>query len=216
MFDLKCRDYMYTQLKGSCYNADAVIIREDKTRALFEKHPELVCPAATSHQNYYFIAFGGMPTGIGVLDLGTGNAGVLCVWEHISNFLPPRIASDIHVEDMNVTPGFEGRELSATDVLATFGENAFDHVQCCETLEHVDEDVATDIANQMTKVTRKTAFITSCGLSHHLGPENMEKVKKNKYLDYRGQPNIEDLIKIGYKVRLLANYQILAWYIKNA
>ena len=186
MFDVSHREMMYQELKNTCYNADAVILREDKTRELFAKYPELIHPSATSHQNYFEIAFGSLPSGTGVLDLGTGSAGALCVWEHIANFQPPRIASDIHVEDMNVTPGFDGIQLSADNVLAHFGANSFDHVQCCETLEHVDEDVATDIAKQMTQVTRKTALITSCGLSHHMGPINMEKCKENKYLEYKG------------------------------
>ena len=215
VFDISAKDHMIKMLKETCYNADAVLAREDKTRELFDRHKDLIHPAATSHVNYYEIAFGRMPTGEGVLDLGTGNAGCLCVWEHIANFTPPRIASDIYMGNINVTPGFIGQQLSATDVLATFGENSFDHVQCCETLEHVTEEESTDIARQMAIVTRKTAFITSCGLSHHLGPDNMEKVQVNKYLEYKGQPNIEMLMDLGYQVRLLANYQILAWYIKK-
>jgi len=213
-FDINHRESMYRELKDTCYNADEVIVREDQTRELFGRHQDLVIPSATSHVNYFELAFGKLPSGTGVLDLGTGNAGALCVWEHIANFLPPRIASDIHIEDMNVTPGFTGMQLSADKVLETFGPNSFDHVQCCETLEHVDEQVSADIARQMTVVTRKTALITSCGLSHHMGPINMEKCKANKYLEYKGQPNIETLMALGYQVRLLSNYQILAWYTK--
>jgi len=216
MFDAAHREAVYQELKTTCYNADEVIVREDKTRELFLRHPELVIPYPPSHAALFTTAFGGvMPSGTGVLDLGTGNAGVLCVWEHVNNFLPPRIASDIHISDMNVTPGFDGIELSADKVLERFGQNAFDHVQCCETLEHVDEDVSAAIAKQMTQVTRKTAFITSCGLSHHMGPLNMEKCANNVYLNYKGQPNIETLMDLGYQVRLMGNYQILAWYIKN-
>ena len=213
-FDLSSKDHMIRMLKDTCYNFDSVMAREDKTRELFARHQDLVRPYPTSHVNYFETAFGKLPSGTGVLDLGTGNAGVLCVWEHIANFLPPRIASDIHAEDMNVTPGFTGQEMSALDALAKFGPDSFDHVQCCETLEHVEEEESAEIARQMTVLTRKTALITSCGLSHHLGPDNMEKVAKNHYLNYKGQPNIETLMSLGYQVRLLSNYQILAWYTK--
>ena len=216
MFDLSHRESAYLELKASCYNADAVIAREDRTRELFLRHPELIHDNPTSHFEYFDIAFGHMPSGRGILDLGTGQAGTFCVWEHVANFAPPRIASDIHIESMNVTQGFEGIQLSADKALEKFGPNSFDHVQCCETLEHVDEDVATEIARQMVLMTRKTAFITSCGLSHHMGPLNMAACGVNKYLEYKGQPNIEDLLALGYQVRLLGNYQILAWYTKNA
>ena len=206
--DWEDRATMIRHLKETCYNAEKIIPREDKTWEMFQRHPELVVPNAKDHPDIFHIALGGLPTGTGALDVGTGDAGVL-MWGYLTEaFSPPRVASDIF--EIRESPGWERRILKGEDILEVFGENSFDHVQCCETLEHLDEDVGLNIAEQMIKVARKTALVTSCGLSHHLGPENMEKVKRNKYLDYKGQPSIEGLLDLGYKVALSGNYQIMA------
>jgi hypothetical protein len=65
----------------------------------------------------------------------------------------------------------------------------------------------------MKDISRGTCLITCCGLSHHLGDLNKVSVERNKFLDYKGQPDIEMLMDFGYNVRLIGAYQILAWAI---
>lgn len=195
----------------SLYNVESVLTREAKNRVLFKKHADLVHPHLHSHEDTFILAFGRIPSGVGVLDIGTGRTGVFMGGALTRNFKKPRICSDIDT-NIAVPDGWKKRVVSATDILNVFGRRSFDHVQCCETMEHMDENVSTNVANQMIKLTRKTVLITCCGLSHHLGPLNMTFVRENKYLDYKGQPNIEDLLNLGYKVKLIANYQIIAWY----
>lgn len=217
--ETKCTDKKYIEeitalLKETTYDLESVTTREDKNRALFRKHPDLIHPNLHSHEDTFTLAFGHIPSGVGVLDIGTGRSGVFMNGALFTNFKLPRICSDIDA-NINVPEGWEMRVMSGTDILKTFGENSFDHIQCCETMEHMDEDVSLDVATQMIKATRKTALITCCGLSHHLGPLNMTFVRENKYLDYKGQPNIEDLMSLDYKVRLIDNYQIIAWFDKT-
>ncbi len=212
-YDWKDRDKMMAFLKETTYDFESVIIREDKNWALFQKHANLVYPNLDSHKAFFELAFGRMPSGVGVLDIGTGRSGVFMHGVLDTNFVSPKICSDIDT-NINSPVGWEIRVMSGTDILKVFGENSFDHIQCCETMEHMDEDASLDMAMQMIKATRKTSFITSCGLIHHVGPENIAIVKENKYLDYKGQPNIEGLIDLGYNVRLIANYQIVAWFDK--
>jgi hypothetical protein len=200
-------------LKQMSYDVDAVIEQEKKNEILFKKYANLNCPYPKDHLGYYLFAFGEAPTGTDVLDIGAGSDGTFQVFTLLDNFKGKHLQIDPYA--CRPCGGWDSKIMKGEDILKEFGENSFDFVQCTETLEHTGQEVAYEIASQMTKVCRKQALITSCGLSHHLGPENMAKVKANKYLDYRGQPDIEMLMKLGYKVRLASMYQIIAWFVKG-
>jgi hypothetical protein len=204
------KEAVIARLRETCYDVDAVIAREEKNWNLFKKHQDLVVPYPKDHPGYYQLAFGTTtPMGKGVLDIGAGTDGTFEMWNLREHFIPPRIAIDpFAVREM---PDWQPIIMKGEKILEKFGENSFDFVQCTETLEHVDEDVGNDIAQQMLKVSKKYCLITCCGLSHHLGPINMEKVAKNEFIAYKGQPNIETLMDMGYTVRICANYQIVAW-----
>jgi len=203
------------QLKASSYDVEAVIKREDKNLALFQKYPKLIIPGFTDHKGTYDYTFGEsffFNGGSGVLDIGTGDAGVFMERCLTQSFMPPRVGMDIIKPKVNC--GWLPVQGSGDEIEDKFSNISFDHVQCAETLEHVDEDLGTEMARQMLKVAKHTVLITSCGLSHHLGQLNMDAVNKNEFLEYKGQPNIESLMDLGYTVRLVDNYQILAWVIK--
>jgi len=201
------------ELRKSSYDYSAVIAREKINDALFKKYAYLNIPNLPDHPSHYTLAFGDMPCGDGALDIGTGGAGTFMCFNLLDNFK----GRHLQIDPFECRPctGWDSKIMKGEDILKEFGENSFDFVQCTETLEHVGQDVARDIAEQMTKVCRKYAFITCCGLSHHLGPENAAKVKENKFLDYKGQPDIEMLMSLGYQVRLMGGYQIISWFIKK-
>lgn len=180
---------------------------------IFERHQDLVASSVAPEQADRFVqVFGGDITGVGVLDIGTGDAGVFGADYLTQGFLPPRIGTDIF--EANVPIGWESKILDGKKILESFGANSFDHVQCLETLEHVPKGKDLEIARQMKEVTRSTCLITCCGLSHHIGQQIIPQVEKNSHISYKGQPNIEGLMDLGYSVRLLGNYQIFAWLLK--
>ena len=146
--------------------------------------------------------------GRGVLDIGTGVAGVFLLEALSKTFLPPRIAIDAF--EVSAPLGWQKIVMKGQDI-DKLGK--FDHVQCIETLEHVVEKDQEAIALKMLMASRGTCLITCCGLGHHLGELNKKSVERNAYLDYKGQPNIEMLMDLGYKVKLVGAYQILAWAI---
>lgn len=205
------RESTSLQLDALSYAKEAVLTKEDVNWELFLKHSDKVIPFFKGHQEVFEHTFGKGYRGVGVLDVGTGN-GVFLENYLTQSFLPPRIGADIAQHEVPER-GWLSVSLNANDILEYFGENSFDHVQCIETLEHVG-DAAIDIAAQMLKVARKTCLITCMGIDHHLGDLNKEAVTRNPFLDYKGQPNIEALMDLGYQVRLVGNYQVLAWHIK--
>ena len=68
---------------------------------------------------------------------------------------------------------------------------------------------------QLVKVAKKIVFITSADEIHHLGPEQEAIEKINKYQTYSKQPSIEDLLDLGFEVRIEEKQkrQIIAWKI---
>lgn len=209
------RQDIIRQLDSMPYDKADIIAKEDANWELFLKHTDKVIPffyGENCHLEIFEYAFGRGYTAVGVLDIGTG-VGVFLERHLTRCFLPPRIGVDV-IHPTVPEKGWFELALEGSDVLKHFGENSFDHVQCIETLEHVGNDVAMDIAEQMLKVSRKTCLITSMGLGHHVGDATVKALGKNPFLDYKGQPNIEDLMKLGYNVRLVGNYQVLAWYCK--
>jgi hypothetical protein len=185
---------------------------EDRNRKLFEKHSNLNIGGFKSHFELFDYAFGKhflKNGGCGVLDIGTGAAGVFLLEALSKTFVLPRIAIDAF--EVSAPLGWQKIVMNGRDI-DKFGK-IFDHVQCIETLEHVLEKEQEEIVRKMRDVSRGTCLITCCGLSHHLGELNKQSVERNLFLDYKGQPNIEMLMDLGYKVKLIGAYQILAWAI---
>lgn len=192
-------------------NIDKVFERELKNKQLFELHKGLNISAFSSHQELFDYCFATL-SGYGALDIGTG-CGVFLYKTLTSSFEYPRICVDPY--PIKVQAGWDFHQMNGLDVLNQFKENSFDYVQSIETLEHLSEEDSTKLAADMIKIARKAVLITSCGLSHHTGPENEALVAKNPAIAYQGQPNIQNLMDLGYSVRLIEGYQILAWYIKD-
>lgn len=150
-----------------------------------------------------------------VLDVGAGHGGVfdLARWD-----MDPRVtrkeACDIYwIRDL--PPGWAVRV--GVDVCAlddAYAENEFDFVQCCEVLEHVVD--TRRALEQLVRVARKAVFITSADETHHEGPEQAAIEKINAHQAYVGQPKIQDLVDLGFEVRVDSGTkrQIVAWLIK--
>jgi hypothetical protein len=186
---------------------------EEKNLVLFEKHSDLNIDGFKSHLEMFEYAFGKnflKNIGCGILDIGTGATGVFMLDLLTKTFMPPRIAIDAF-EVVAPPRDWQTIVMRGQDI-NKFGK-MFDHVQCIETLEHVLEADQEEIAGKMKDISRGTCLITCCGLSHHLGDLNKVSVERNKFLDYKGQPDIEMLMDFGYNVRLIGAYQILAWAI---
>lgn len=151
-----------------------------------------------------------------ILDVGAGHGGVfdLDFWQKNPDTVR-RVACDIHwirpMPDNWVTQiGVNVLELDKH-----YSENEFDFVQCIETLEHVPNNKIA--LEQLVKVAKKAVFITSADEIHHEGPEQEAIEKINKYQAYLEQPKIEDLLSLGFNVRVESDHkrQIIAWLIKN-
>lgn len=148
-----------------------------------------------------------------ILDVGAGHGGVfdLEYWENKN--LIKKEACDIHwIREMptgwNTKIGVDVQELTKH-----YNEKSFDFVQCLETLEHVPNSRLA--LEQLVKVAKKIVFITSADEIHHLGPEQEAIEKINKYQTYIKQPSIEDLLDLGFEVRIEEKQkrQIIAWKI---
>jgi len=150
-----------------------------------------------------------------ILDVGAGHGGVfdLDYWENNPNVVTKE-ACDIHW----IRPMPDGWKTSTgidvTKLDQFYEADSFDYVQCVETLEHVPD---TRLAlEQLKRVARKAVFITSADEMHHIGPEQEAIEKINQYQAYIEQPKIQDLIDLGFQVRVegLEKRQIVAWLIK--
>jgi SAM-dependent methyltransferase len=148
-----------------------------------------------------------------VLDVGAGHGGVfdIAFWE---NKAIRKEACDIfwmreHPKDWKTTIGVNVLELDKF-----YGENEFDFVQCTEVLEHVEDSRLA--LEQLVRVAKKAVFITSADEVHHVGEEQDAIEKFNKYQAYVKQPKIEDLVELGFEVRVdsPSKRQIIAWLIK--
>lgn len=200
------------QLEKMSYDYNTVLAVEEKNGKLFKKYNNLVINEFKDHIDTFNYAFGQGYYGTGILDIGTG-CGVFLEKHLTKCFTPPRVAIDLFDAKVPDT-GWLCQKIGGNAILEKFGKDAFSHVQCIETLEHVGEEIAYSIAKQMIDVTNCSCLITSMGIDHHLGSSNVEALKENEFLEYKGQPDIEMLMDLGYNVRLVNNYQILAWFIK--
>lgn len=150
-----------------------------------------------------------------ILDVGTGHGGVfdLDFWERNSN-VTRKQACDIKwirplPEGWNVKLGVDVTKLDQF-----FDENEFDFVQCIETLEHVPNSKLA--LQQLVRVAKKAVFITSADEVHHQGPEQEAIEKINQFQAYVEQPKVQDMIDLGFQVRVddIDKRQLIAWLIK--
>lgn len=151
-----------------------------------------------------------------VLDVGTGHGGVFDLdrWEQSPHVKRKAGCDMFWIREL--PPGWETKlGVDACDLVSHYGENSFDFVQCCEVLEHIPDNKTA--LEQLVKVARKAVFITSADEVHHIGPEQDEIEKFNKYQAYVGQPKIEDLKRLGFQIRVDSDSkrQIIAWLIKE-
>jgi 2-polyprenyl-3-methyl-5-hydroxy-6-metoxy-1,4-benzoquinol methylase len=202
----KNRNKFLLELESLPYNYSKIVEKEDENWELFSKYPELVIPEFKTHQDLFNYAFGVGHCGIGVLDIGTGG-GIFLERYLTDNFMPPRVGLD--VIDISTPDGWSSYKEKASDFDKLGFE--FDHIQCIETIEHLDEDIGLKVAEKMINSCNLSCLITCMGLPHHLGSLNITAVEKNPALIYKGQPNIEKLMSLGYTVRLSNNYQVVAW-----
>lgn len=150
-----------------------------------------------------------------ILDVGAGHGGVfdIAFWENDSN-VKIREACDIHwIRPMsNLWTIKLGVDVTKLD--EHYAENSFDYVQCIETLEHVPNSRLA--LEQLKKVAKKAVFITSADETHHEGPEQEAIEKINKFQAYVKQPAVQDLIDLGFEVRVEKQHkrQLVAWLIK--
>lgn len=149
-----------------------------------------------------------------ILDVGAGHGGVfdLDFWQ--TKNLKRKEACDIHwiremPEGWNTKLGVDVTKLDEH-----YSENEFDFVQCLETLEHVPNSRLA--LEQLKKVARKAVFITSADETHHEGEEQTAIEKINKYQAYVKQPSVNDLLDLGFEVRVEEKNkrQLIAWLIK--
>ena len=149
-----------------------------------------------------------------ILDVGAGHGGVfdLDYWEQKNNIR--KEACDIHwIRNMpsgwNLRVGIDVQELDKH-----YQENEFDYVQCCEVLEHVPD--TKKALKQLVRVAKKAVFITSADEMHHKGEEQEAIEKINKYQAYILQPSVEDMLDLGFHVKVehYEKRQLIAWLIK--
>lgn len=203
-------DEIVQRLKLMSYDHDTIYAIENANWEVFKKYPELCVDTIFGHLPVLELAFKQL-SGSGILDIGSGPSGVYCR-EHLTNtFQPPR--NNIDIFKPAPQEGWTCTELPGQDALKTFGQNSFDYIQCIETMEHIPAKDNIQIAKDMIEMSRKYCFITSAGVGQHLGQETEDIIKVNSNMDYIGQPNIEELMALGYNIRLVGDHaQIVAWY----
>lgn len=150
-----------------------------------------------------------------ILDVGAGHGGVFDIdfWEKDPN-VKVREACDIHWIRPMSSLWTTKLGVDVTKLNDFYEEKSFDFFQCIETLEHVPNSRLA--LEQLKRVAKKAVFITSADETHHEGPEQEAIEKINKYQAYIEQPKINDLIDLGYQVRIESEQkrQIVAWLIK--
>lgn len=149
-----------------------------------------------------------------ILDVGAGHGGVfdLDFWQKKS--MKRKEACDIHwIRDLP-QEWTSKLGVDVTKLNEHYSENEFDFVQCMETLEHVPNSRLA--LEQLVKVAKKAVFITSADETHHEGDEQAAIEKINKYQAYILQPKIQDLLDLGFQVRVeeVNKRQLIAWLIK--
>jgi SAM-dependent methyltransferase len=160
--------------------------------------------------------FAGM-TFSSILDVGAGHGGVfdLDFWEKNPS-VTRKEACDIYWIRPMPFGWVTKIGVDVTELDKHYGENEFDFVQCMETLEHVPN--SRKALEQLKRVAKKAVFITSADEEHHKGSEQEEIEKINKYQKYVVQPKVNDLLELGYQVRVEESQkrQLIAWLIKDS
>jgi len=194
------------------YDEETVLRLEIENMRLFEKYKHLTFEPTeyTSHFDTYRCTFETtVLSGTGILDIGAGESGPLLCGQNTQMFQPPRMVIDPCPNLMSHIPtGWNGLCETGLNAIKHFGKNSFDHVQSLETLEHMTQKEAHQLAQDMYDMSRKTGLLTSAGLCVHLGPQTVAFLDRNPTMMYHGQPNIEVLMEIGYTVRLKTGYGI--------
>lgn len=150
-----------------------------------------------------------------VLDVGAGHGGVFDMdrWERDPAITRKEACDLFWIRTMPA--GWVTRlEVNACELDKHYRAGSFDFVQCCEVLEHIEDNKTA--LEQLVKVAKKAVFITSADEMHHIGDEQTAIEKFNKHQAYVGQPKIKDLEALGFEVRVeeADRRQIVAWLIK--
>lgn len=154
------------------------------------------------------------PLGIrSLLDVGAGHGGVFDYGYWSAQPLERKVACDLFwIRPM----GFGWETMTGVDVqdLSQFSDGEFDLVMCMETLEHVPD--SGKALEELTRVARKAAIMTSADEMHHRGPEQEAIEKVNKHQAYIKQPAVEDFKRLGWEIRVedLERRQLVGWIIK--
>lgn len=148
-----------------------------------------------------------------VLSVGAGHGGPLDVHYWSTVPIEKKEACDIFwIRDLPPSWTFK-TGVDVQELTKHYPPKSFDLVECCETLEHVPD--TRKALEQLCAVARKMVFITSADESQHWGPEQEAIEKINKNQAYILQPKIDDLLELGFEVRVehLERKQIIAWRI---
>jgi len=150
-----------------------------------------------------------------ILDVGAGHGGIFdCGFWTGNPEITRREACDIFwirdlPENWTTKINVDVRKLDQH-----YQKDEFDFVQCCEVLEHVDDNRLA--LEQLVRVAKKAVFISSADESHHWGPEQERIEQINEHQKYICQPKIKDLLELGFQTFVEHNErkQIVAWLIK--
>ena len=150
-----------------------------------------------------------------ILDVGAGHGGVFDLdrWENDPKVLKKEACDIYWIRDLP-SSWTTKLQVNVLELDKYYLENEFDFVQCCEVLEHVPDNKKA--LKQLIRVAKKAVFITSADEMHHLGEEQEAIEKINQYQAYVKQPSIEDLLELGFEIRIeeKEKRQIIAWYLK--
>jgi hypothetical protein len=210
----EARRYVVEGLKTVPYDTEKVIDKERRTFQAIASHKELwidTYPQQNCLEDLLRYCFGDSLRGVGVLDVGCGASGVFCHDYLRTHFDAPHVGCDAFVAQVPSGWDWESKIISATKLIDAFGKSSFDYVQSIETMEHIPEEEHEDIIQQLVAVSRKFVLLSSMGLSHHCGEGNAKLCRENPFMAYKGQPDIDLLLKYGFVVKIVKRYQIIAY-----
>ncbi len=161
------------------------------------------------------------PLGItSILDVGAGHGGVYDVGYHDAQPYLRRVACDfVWIRPME-SAWEQKLGVDVQKLTDHYEPKSFDMVQCLEVLEHVPN--SREALKQLCAVAKKFVLITSADEMHHgysaegVWDPNSEQAaleKLNPSQAYIKQPSVEDLLDLGFEVRVNAETrrQIIAW-----
>jgi len=147
-----------------------------------------------------------------ILDVGAGHGGVFDYGYWTAKSIT-RAACDL-TWMRAMDPAWECRTgVDVQRLVEAYGAKSFDLVQCMEVLEHVPNPRLA--LEQLVAVARKAVIITSADETQHEGPEQEAIEKVNPGQRYLAQPRVEDLLDLGFEVRVERAHrrQLVAWRI---